>query len=180
MRRYQIKNQLLMIILAVGFLIGILYENITARKYGVTVEIFQPYYLEQFLNTEISIEKYLLYVARVRFLPFAFLWLLGCLKWKKIFSVITVAWTGFLTGVLFVSAVVLLGVKGLLICVASIFPHILFYGMAYGMTLIYMFFYPKKQWNISKTVFVCLMLLIGILLEAYVNPFIVRMMVRWI
>ena len=34
----------------------------------------------------------------------------------------------------------------------------------------YCWMYPRNQWNRQKTVFVALMLMMGLILESYVNP----------
>ena len=173
MKGYRNKNQLLMIALGVGFLLGILYENVIAKSMGNSARIFQTYFLEQYAQSKVIAEEYLIYVAKIRLLPFLWLLLLGCLKWKKLLVSIVVTWTGFLVGILTVSAVIQLGIKGIVICIVGMFPHMLFYAMAYGIYLVYLFRYPTKQWNVQKTIFVVLTLFLGLILEVYLNPILV-------
>ena len=148
-RLYKYKNQLLPAFLAVGFLAGILYENVISRSRGMSIELWG-------------------------------LCILGTFRWRKIVVATGLLWTGFLTGILTVSAVMQLGIKGILFCIVALFPHMVFYGLAYGIVLLYLYHYPRKQWNVSKTVFVILMLFLGVVLETYVNPFLMKWVLKMI
>lgn len=176
---YKNRNQLLIIFLAVGFFVGILYENIISKSQGVTMELFQTYFLKQFTHVEIVTEEYLWYVVRARIFPFLLLCLLGCLRWKKIVVSICVSWISFLLGVIIVSSTIQLGIKGILFCLAGMFPHIIFYILAYGIYLLHLYHYPSRHWNGEKIVFVILMMILGIVLETYLSPIIIRSIVRF-
>lgn len=178
MKFYKSKNQLLIILIAVGFFVGILYENIVSKNNGIAMEMFQPYFLKQFLQMKIVAEEYLWYIARARAIPFLLLCILGCLRWKKTVAGIWVAWIGFSTGVVVVSAVIQLGIKGILFCLACLFPHIICYTLAYSVLLLYLFYYPRRQWGGAKTIFVVLTLFLGIVMETYLGPFFIKMAVR--
>ena len=56
-KHYNNRNQLLIIFLAVGFFVGILYENIVSKNQGVSIELFQAYFLKQFTQVEIVAEE---------------------------------------------------------------------------------------------------------------------------
>lgn len=178
MKFYKYKNQLLIFYLAVGFFVGILYENIVSRRYGLSIDIFQTYFLQQYKQTEIVAEKYLGYVLKARVVPLMGLCVLVCVRWKKILAGVSVCWTGFLAGVMLVSAVMQMGVKGVLFCMVAMFPHIICYGLAYGILLSYFYRYPKARWNYAKTVFVILVMFIGILLETYLNPLLMKLVIQ--
>ena len=171
---YKNRNQLLIIILAVGFFVGILYENIISKSQGISPELFQSYFLKQFTQIEIVMEEYLWYVAKARVIPFLVLLLFGCLRWKKTIVSIYISWVGFLFGIIGVSSVLQLGIKGVLFCLTGLFPHMIFYVLAYGMYLLHLYRYPSSHWNSTKTVFVILMMILGIVLETYLSPIIVR------
>lgn len=175
---YKNRNQLLIIILAVGFFVGILYENIVSKSQGMSIELFQTYFLKQFAQVEIVTEEYLWYVARARMAPFLLLCLFGLSRWKKTLVSICIAWAGFLLGIITVSSVIQLGIKGILFCLAGMFPHIIFYVMAYGVYLLHLYHYPSRQWDGTKIVFIALMMFLGIVLETYLNPIIIRSIIR--
>ena len=67
-------------------------------------------------------------------------------------------------------AVVGMGVKGIILCVVGILPQFLCYIPACIVVLWYCWMYPRNRWNKQKTVFVALMVLMGLVMEAYVNP----------
>lgn len=178
MRFYKSKNQLLILLLAVGFFVGILYENIASKNSGISMELFQAYFLKQFTQVEIVTEEYLWYVARARVIPFLLLCMLGCLKWKKWVVSICVTWIGFLMGIVVVSAMIQLGIKGILFCIASLIPHMICYALAYTVFLLYLYHYPRRRWSSAKTIFVVLLLFLGIILETYLSPLFIKMVVR--
>jgi len=170
------KSQLLLIFLAVGFLIGILYRNIISGKELVTTELFLKSNLQRFLHTNIIAEQYLIYVVKERFLLFGMILLLGCIKWKKVIVGLCISITGFVMGVLTVSAILQLGIKGILFCLTALFPQGIFYTAAVSILLVYWYWYPKRPWNRVKTVFIIVTFILGILLEVYVNP----MLLKWV
>lgn len=180
MRGNKSKNQLLFLFLAVGFLIGIIYENVITARSIIPAELFSTSNLQAYLKVDIITEKYLWYVAKERILLLALLCVLSCLPWKKLFVSASLLICGFLTGVLTVSAVLQLGIKGILLCFIGILPQGIFYGMAYGMLFTYWFHFPERKWNRVKTIFVILMFMAGIMVETYVNPFLIKLFIRMI
>lgn len=178
MRIYKNKNQLLIICLAVGFLIGIIYQNIVSGRQAVVAELFLKANLQLYLQTDIITPKYLWYVLKERVLLFGIICVLGCMRWKKVFVMFFLLLVGFLAGVLTVSAVLQLGIKGILLCVIGIFPQGIFYGVTYCILLPYWYRFPERRWNRVKTGFVIVMLLVGVLTEVYVNPVLVKWVIK--
>lgn len=177
-RTYKIKNQLLIIFLVVGFLIGILYVNVVSWNGMFLSELFQKTTLHQMGQIEIIHEKYFWYVVKERCYYLILLCILACLKWKKIFVGIVLGISGFLYGVLMVLAVLQLGIKGILFCLVGLLPQMIFYGMAYGVLLSYWYYFPERKWNRMKTIFVIVMFGVGIITEVYINPLLVKGIVR--
>ncbi len=171
-KRY--KNQLLIIALAVGFFVGILYENILLRMQGIHIEEIR------WSNVNQITETYLWQIVKLRSLPILGLWFMGKLRWKKQIVLLGIGWTGLLLGVLTVLAVAGAGVKGLILCLMGLLPHMIFYALCYGMIVVYLFYYPSKQWNAAKFCFVLVTLLIGILTEAYLSPILLRWTLRFL
>lgn len=172
--KYRNKNQLLMILLVVGFLFGVIYENLISKNQVVTTEIFLKSNLQRYLQTDVIAEKYFWYVIKDRVIFLLLICVLSCVKWKKIFVALCLLLTGFFTGTFCVAAVLQLGIKGLLLCFAGLFPQMLFYGFLYWMLFVHWFHYPERQWNRTKTLFTIILFVIGIILEVYVNPIIVK------
>lgn len=178
MRRYKNKNQLLIIFLVVGFLIGVIYENVISKNQVVTTEIFLKSNLQRYLQTDVIAEKYFWYVIKERVIFLAVICVLSCMRWKKLFVAICLILIGFFSGTFCVAAVLQLGIKGILLCFAGMFPQMIFYGFLYGMLFVHWFRFPERQWNRTKMIFVILMFVVGMVLEIYVNPIIVKFVIR--
>lgn len=174
MKRKISPIQLLTIFLGVGFFIGIIYENVKVKHQGITIRIFQPFFLQKYLKTKVIEKEYFWYVVRTRIFSFAVCVFLRWVKWKKIFVALVIGWTGFLCGILTVSSILQFGAKGIFLCMMLCFPHFILYALAYEMLLIYLYQYPESTWNSAKTVFVLAMMLLGIILETYINPVLLK------
>lgn len=172
--KYKNKNQLLIILLVVGFLIGVIYENIVSKSQVVTTEIFSKSNLQRYLQTDVIAEKYFWYVIKDRVFFLLLICVLSCVRWKKIFVSLCLILVGFFTGTFCVASVLHLGIKGILLCIAGLFPQMLFYGFLYVMLFIHWFHFPERQWNRTKMLFVLIMFIVGLILEIYVNPLVVK------
>ncbi len=178
MRLNKNKGQLLILFLAVGFFVGIIYENLVARESALLSEVFLRSNLERYLQTNIISEKYLWYVAKARLVLLATICIFSCSRWKKLFVILCLTICGFFAGMMSVTAVMQLGIKGILFCVVGILPQGIFYVMAYSIIFAYWFRYPESRWNRAKLLFVIIMFLAGIVLETYVNPALVKLIIR--
>jgi uncharacterized membrane protein SpoIIM required for sporulation len=72
-------------------------------------------------------------------------------------------------------AVLEMGIKGSFLCLVGIFPQFILYIPAYLIVLWYSYSYPQATWNGQKTFFVCLTVILGILLEVYINPILMQL-----
>ena len=175
-----IKNQSRVVILIymIGFLLGIVYMNMSAGEYISSMGIFNRDFAEQFQKADIEGVQYLGYLIRLRVLPAIILAILGTTRFRKIGSTAFLVWTGILCGVYFTCAVMNHGVSGVLFCVVGLLPHMACYLFAYGILLMTIFFYPKKQWNYEKTIAFCLAICMGIALEYKANPVLVKLILK--
>lgn len=174
-RRKKEYARLWILLFVAGFIAGILYRNLTYKDYSDSGTIFNEYFMQQFAGIEIVAKEYMKYIIGERLTPLICICILGCLKWKKVLTSLFVSWTGFLLGVLVVSAIIWQGAKGVLLCMAILFPHMLFYVLAYCIVLSYFYSYPESSWNLKKTMVVVLSLAVGIVLESYVTPWLLRL-----
>lgn len=74
------------------------------------------------------------------------------------------------------AAIMRMGIRGILLCLAGLFPQILFFAAAFAVLCWYLFSAPRTEWNTGKTVFVTVMVTAGIFAEAFLNPEIVQWM----
>lgn len=153
-----------------GFLFGILYVNLIMKKYTAEPGIFSDYFLKQYQTVEIVAKEYIWYLIRIRAVPFLVLLGLAFTKVRKVASIAFLVWTGFSSGMLFSMAVLEMGIKGSILCVVGILPQFLLYIPAYMVVIWYGYTYPQNKWNTQKGIFVGLAMVVGVILEAYVNP----------
>lgn len=158
-----------------GFFIGILYTNILAKDYIAAMGIFNEYFLSQYSQMEVNIEEFLWYVIRIRVVPVVLVCALGCTRMKKGVVTAFLLWTGFSSGMILTSAVMKMGVKGIILCLIGMTPHFFCYVAAYMILLWFLFHYPQGKWTLPKTVCFLLLAALGILLECYVNPILMKM-----
>lgn len=157
-----------------GFLFGIIYTNFIARQYVAEPEVFSDYFLQQFLQTRIVAQEFIWYVLKVRAIPFAVLLGLAFTKMRKMTASLFAIWTGISGGILLSIAVTELGIRGSIFCLLGIFPQFLFYIPSFLIVLSYCWMYPKSRWSREKTIMSVDMLLSGMIMETYVNPFLLH------
>ena len=173
MEFYRKKYQLPMLYL-IGFGMGILYANFIAKNYVTMTGIFHEYFLNQYTQVKIINEDYLWYLLRWRVMPLALAVCVANLGFRRLTAAGILLWTGFAAGILSVAAVLRMGLCGMLLCIAGIFPQYIFYVPAYLLLIRYYYRYPQSEWNGTKTGFTVMMIVAGILSEVYLNPGIVR------
>ena len=172
------KSRILVLFYLLGFFLGIVYMNVISRDYISAIGIFASGFTEQFIESDITDSSYLWYLVKLRALPALILSVAGTTRIRKISVAAFLIWTGLLCGVCFTSAVIGRGLTGILICLVSQLPHIGCYLFAYGILLMTIYFYPKKQWNYEKTIAFCLAICMGIALEYKANPILVKMILK--
>lgn len=167
------RKQLLALFMP-GFIIGIIYANMIVKRYLVSPDIFSDYFLKQYAVADIVVQEYFFYLVRVRILPFLLVMGLVFTKFRKISAMMVILWTGFSGGMILTLASISIGIKGILLCIVGILPQFLLYVPAYAVIVFHCLAYPRSRWNSQKTVFAIGMMLIGMILEMYVNPVLMR------
>lgn len=176
--KIQEVKKILIVLFMVGFLSGIVYANLFAKPYIVSMGIFSDYFLEQFSSVNINIDEYFCYIFRMRIAPLIFLGIAGCTKYKKIIGSVWILWTGFSCGIILTTAVLKLNIKGIVLCLTGILPHFVCYIAAYIIVLLYLFTYPEIRWNNSKTISIILFMLLGLVSECYINPVLMEIIIK--
>lgn len=177
MKIHQNRKQILVFYM-LGFFAGILYANLISRQYLTATGIFNEYFLKQYAQTDVAAEEYIWYIIGVRGIPFAAFVLLGFTRVRKAVSAGLLLWTGFSCGLVTVASVMKMGIRGIALCLAGITPQFFFYIPAYIVLIWYFYTYPQSRWNNSKTMFVILAFLIGIVLEGYANPILMKAFIK--
>lgn len=167
-------KQILWLFCGLGFVFGIVYENVTYANQQSQNTFFQEDSLLQVLEKTIVSGEYFFYVLRMRLQMLLPVCIIGLVKWKKIFVNIFLVWTGFLFGAFLANAIIWQGVLGIILCITMLLPHMLFYVFGYYIILWNFYKYPEQRWNVRKIVVCCVCFLIGIVVETYVNPWFVK------
>ncbi len=170
-----------------SFFIGILLANLSGSKRLLDYGIFNVYFLKQFEYSSISYTDLFLYILETRAPVFLFLAVLGVTELWYLAHVLFVMWNGGALGFLFVSGISNLGVKGILLVVLSLVPQYLSYVMLY----LILFFAQQRlhakggraladrrhgRWAgyLISCALAAVLLILGILSETYLNPGIMK------
>ena len=172
------NKKFLIIFCMLGFLAGIVYANLMSEDTIAGMGIFSEFFLNQYSADDINTAEYLWYVTRIRVFPALILGAFGCSYVRKGAVAAFLLWTGFSSGLIFTSAVMKMGIKGIILCLMALIPQFLFYIAGYLALLWYLYEYPRIHWNLTKTVIFLLLLAVGILLECYVNPVIMQLFIH--
>ncbi len=163
-----------------GLFMGIAYVNFLVKRYDSGVQIFGDHVLSIYKDTKIIAEEFIFYLIRMRVIPFLLLLCLVFTKLRKLSAALCAVWTGFSCGMLLSTAAIEKGMLGCIACLGAVFPQILCYIPAYFVVIWYGYTFPKTRWNIPKTIFVCIVMGLGIVLELYVNPIFMKAILHMI
>lgn len=175
-----------------SFLAGIVLANALGveqlRQYGVLNE----YFIKQLLYASINYDDLLFYVAENRGTVFFLLFLLGITRLGIPAHFVYLAWNGFSFGVAMVSVIINFGIRGILVLCALLFPQYLFYIPLYLILFGLTCYLGKKEMirqsssgRFSRTALffggvlvVFGLFFMGIMTESYVNPRVMKNLVK--
>lgn len=180
MREFPLKQQLLIDFLAF-FFIGIVLANLLGADGFQKNGSLTRYYLKQFQYTPVQPLDLLWHVGCSRLALFLALLALGTIPRGKAAHILFVAWSGFAYGYFCVIAISAFGVKGLLLCLMALFPQFLFYVPVYlGLVRLSEHHREHHGWRgAAAVVLLTAALVLGILLESYINPLIIQKMLNF-
>lgn len=172
------KDKFLLFITFLGFILGILYINLIASNYLVVTGVFNSYYLQEFVTTELKLYEYLPSILWQRLSIVGFLLIIAYSSIHKWGVILFCAWTGFLYGAYMSLGIAQLGIAGIVLSILGMFPHMLFYLPAYIILMIFAYQYPNSKWSVEKIIVILLCMIVGIVLECKVNPEVIRWFVN--
>ncbi len=175
-----------------GFFVGVFLVNMWKDVFINSTGFFDEEMLYEMKYTRINFEKFLVYVLKQRLMLFLGL-AIGATTYFGIAMVYgAFAWFGFAGGIFMASVAVRYGFKGILLVVGVFLPHFLIYIPAFRILLNWCYnicctmYFPAKlqeRWEvqyrskkryilsqIGYLFFLLLVVIIGILVESYVNP----------
>lgn len=162
------------------FLAGIVLANLLGSDSFQKNGTLTRYYLKQFQYADIRSPELLWHVSCNRLIIFVALLVLGTIPKGKLVHILFVAWSGFAYGYFCVILLSAFGVKGLILCFLALFPQFLAYVPIYlGLVELSMHRREHSGWKgIAAVAFLLLVLVIGILLESYINPSILQKVLK--
>lgn len=153
---------------------GVFYTNLIAREYVQMSGFFSIYYLEQYQVVDINVPDFLIYIIGIRIVPVVLIFLFSITILHKWISGSIIWGTGVAGGILMSTGILQMGMKGILLGIISAFPHMCFYAPAYMMVLSFGYHYPENHWTRMKTLILIASIIVGIILELYLSPVIVK------
>lgn len=172
------------------FLAGILAANWAGREKLMQYGMINQYYLGQLAYMELDAGAYFWYILKRRLRIFGMCTLFVYTRFGVIMFLGVTGWYAFSLGYLFVNALVCMGFQGMAVVLLSIFPQILCYAAAYYGLAKKLFGKSRefampvgmcRIWKNPKLLFVVsalLCMLVGIWLESYVNPFLLKAFIQ--
>lgn len=181
------------------FCLGIILVNIIASEYLSEMGMFGDYFLMQFKSVELNTQSLFFYVFEKRMLFLIFLFVVGFTSIGCICSYICIGWFGLCSGLLLSLAAKEQGVIGMFICFLGVMPQFIIY-VPFGYLFLKKMYRISSQLHFQNTagmlergykrqiilsyflVFLLTVVLyfIGVLLESYVNPVILKKVLSWL
>ena len=174
MRIRRNRNQLLILLLVAGFLIGAIYVlgNRDSMKWPLERVI------SGIASTKLEQKEYGKYLVYERTKICLLFLLLSFFRWQKECAMLVALVVGIQVGGYLSVLCCAKGVRGILVGVISLFPHMIFYGMGIYILLIYWMQEEHRRWNYVKTVVIVILLVLGLLSEVYVNFEVLRKIIK--
>jgi len=182
-----------MFVFLAGMCIGILAANLFCEDYSSQVIILSAYLLEKYPAMNIEGARLFQYCIQIRLMPVLYIGIFSLTMFGGIYLMGYLLWLGFAFGALLSAATIRFGLKGILLCVVGMLPQFLVYvpvtaaALYYG-NEIYNRLYVEYESGIQAgrgkrsfflryaLIFMILFVvsIIGVFLESYVNPLILK------
>ncbi|MDE6312900.1 MAG: stage II sporulation protein M [Lachnospiraceae bacterium] len=184
-------RQQILILFLVGFALGILLTNLWLGNAMVSGGIMSRWFLTQFFYTDIEFSHLFWYVLEKRMKTFCLLVILGFTSAGTVVVFGFLLWLGISIGAFFSICIMQTGIMGILLALASFFPQFLMYIPVF-LLLLWMIENRKgalsgmreeKQRNIrfaAALVLAMMALLLGICMESYLNPFLLKRVIGFL
>jgi hypothetical protein len=172
----------------IGFFGGILFTNFFGKTYVLGIGVLGEYFLIHFQYTKINYNQLFFYIFQERFKFLFIILILGITNIGIPVICGFFLWIGFTGGVFLSVAILKFGLKGLAVSIAGVIPHFLVYVPLFiiyadkvmDKKLTQKIKYKKE--NVKADILFVLigigLWMIGILMESYLNPPILKKMIE--
>lgn len=183
-----------------GFFIGVFLMNLWKNILITGTGFLDEEMLYQMKYTQIDVHKFFYYVLQKRLTLFAGLAVLATTYLGIVTTYGTFLWFGFASGMFMAAVSIRYGLKGILLLAAAFLPQYILYVPAFWLLLNWcyricctmyfparIYLEPEKQFRSKKSFFathglqlliIFLVVIIGILLESYVNPIFITKLLK--
>ena len=176
------------------FAAGILLANLMGREAVSNAGILNDYFVEKFQYTEVSSESLFFYIIGERVPLLLLLLALTLTTLGVVGGILMLGWQGFSVGFMLSTAIAKYGVKGILLVLGGLFPQYICYMPVY---ILYCYLANYLRQRLSKdrigngsdrgyivgawlvaAAGLLLLFVMGIFLESYVNPLILKKILK--
>lgn len=174
-----------------SFFLGIILANLCGKDSLEQFGVFNTYYLKQFQYAKIMDSDLLAYIMEIRVPILGMLILTGMTSFWYPLQILFVVWNGGILGFLCVSGIMNLGVGAILLMGTALFPQYIFYVLMYLILLktfsqlhdqkevCYMGQRTQKRfWLLVVAGLIVAIFLLGLLSEAYINPYLMKKVIK--
>ncbi len=177
------------------FVAGILCANLTDREQLGGFGIWNGYFIEKFKYARIQPLELFYYVLEERLLVFLLLLLFAATNWGILAGGLFLGWQCFAAGFLMAASVGAYGIKGILLTGTAVFPQYLLYIPLYISYLYLASFWrqrargqglegkkrPLRDYSLFILLCACMLsiYIAGIFLESYVNPYLLKNVLKF-
>ncbi len=181
----------------IGFLGGTIATQVWGSRVGFLSDIYSEANLKRLKYLQIDGGELLFFVLKERLFSFLMIFCLSTTSFGILFLWLFVFGVGIAFGIVVASAVYKFGIAGSVLAAAGMMPHMLFYVPAFLATLNFGYqiciklHFPKWEYaskqptysgefkgKVIKFMTFILVVIIGILTESYVNPFIIKVFLK--
>lgn len=161
-----------------GFMLGAIWFQFRGKFVASESGLFSYAWIEVFLNVQIESGQLFWFCFCKRFPVLLFLLIMGMTKWRKYFISLFLGICGALFAIDYCVAAYRLGLNGFLQVFCMLFPHYIFYVIAFVLYLKWCdceVYHNVRKWQFF---FLILLFVIGLLMESYVNPIILHKILK--
>lgn len=200
-RRRPDTMKCLCLVLLLCFIAGIITANLMDKEQLGGFTVFHTYFIEKFKYNNIQSAELFFYILKERIPIMVLLLMLAMTNWGTVAGFIFLSWQGYAAGFLMAASVASYGVKGILLVGTAAFPQYLIYIPLYISYMYLVVFFQKRlgsmegrrmggregiRLNYKKEllIFLAIAILIisvyvtGIFLESYVNPYLLKKILK--
>lgn len=164
------KNKKL-IVFTLGIILSVVYFYLFKKMLINKIDILKTTSIQNLQSIKINNIALLKYVLQERITQTLIILLCTCSAYNIILLYGVFVYLGFHVGLLLMVSVYNYSFMGILLCIVSLFPHGIFYGLFLIEICKVAGYDDGKYYNKGKTIIICLLYyVIGILSESFINP----------